>query len=150
MSRKHFTQAAVRCVACDVQACSDRLLDNRSAGYTHWPHVLWERIAFDGTCRWSDGTDVESEAAYVNARLPPHPGMPHLRSAFAPSIYPARREQLRQCTTAQVTELDTLGFTVLRSVITAAELRAVSEAVAQGLTAAESPAVSSQATCPCL
>lgn len=22
------------------------------AGYRHWPHIMWERIDFDGTPRW--------------------------------------------------------------------------------------------------
>ena len=108
------------------------------AGYRHWPHILWERIDFSGTPRWrveqppagctvrcwlsgggaavrrSDGTDVESEAARVNARLPAHPGMPHLRQPFRPSIFPARREGLRRCSAAHVEGMDRLGYTVLR------------------------------------
>eukprot|EP01052_Picozoa_sp_SAG31_P055186 SAG31_NODE_15099_length_771_cov_0.959821_1_plen_190_part_10 len=30
------------------------------ASYRQWPHILWERISFDGTRRWSDGTDIDS------------------------------------------------------------------------------------------
>jgi ectoine hydroxylase-related dioxygenase (phytanoyl-CoA dioxygenase family) len=99
------------------------------AGYRHWPHILWERIDFNGTPRWSDGTDVESEAACVNARLPAHPGMPHLRQPFRPSIFPARREGLRLCSTAQVEDMDRLGYTVLRNQLSEAELAPIRKAV---------------------
>ena len=99
------------------------------AGYTHWPHVLWERVAFDGTCRWSDGTDVETAAAYVNARLPPHPLM--AGGVFGPSIFPARREGLRRCTNDQVTELDRQGYTVLRAALHPDDVAQVKTAFSQ-------------------
>ena len=62
--------------------------------------------------RRSDGTDGDSEAACVNSRLPAHPGMPYLRQPFRPSIFPARRDGLRLCSTAQVEDMDRLGYTV--------------------------------------
>jgi phytanoyl-CoA hydroxylase len=99
------------------------------AGYRHWPHVLWERIDFNHERRWSDGTDVESEAARVNARLPQHPAMPSMRSPFAPSLLPARREGLRVCTTQQVTEMDTLGYTVFREAFSRAEISAIRDEI---------------------
>lgn len=97
--------------------------------YAHWPHVLWERVAFDGTCRWSDGTDMETDAAYTNARLPPHPRM--AGGVFGPSIFPARREALRRCTNSQVTELDRQGYTVLRSALLPDEIGRVKDAFGQ-------------------
>jgi hypothetical protein len=99
------------------------------AGYRHWPHILWERIDFDGIPRWSDGADTDSEAARINARLPPHPGMLYLRQPFCPSIFPARREGLRLCSTAQVQDMDTHGFTVMRSAVGAEQLCAIREEV---------------------
>ena len=80
-------------------------------GFAEWPHVLWERLNFDGTTRWSTG-DEPTEASRINARLPAHPGMRYVGDQ--PSLLPCRRDApLQILTPNQRDELDLRGFTVI-------------------------------------
>ena len=89
-----------------------RASEGGRAADAEWPHVLWERLDFDGaTSRMSTG-DESTDAARVNARLPQHPGMAHI--ADRPSLLPCRRDApLQILSPAQRDEMDLLGFTVL-------------------------------------
>lgn len=87
-----------------------------SSEYHEWPHVLWERVGFDGVRRWSTGEEP-TPAAAANARLPRHPAMelgedgavPVVKTP--PSLLPCRRDApLRILSEKQRDEMDYQGF----------------------------------------
>lgn len=91
-------------------------------GFAEWPHVLWERIDFDGVRRWSTG-DEPTPAARHNARLPRHPAMELTASAKHPSLLPTRRDApLQILGRAQADDLDLRGFTVVQEAFDAGQL----------------------------
>eukprot|EP01043_Picozoa_sp_COSAG02_P076235 COSAG02_NODE_16092_length_1114_cov_0.957635_2_plen_132_part_00 len=90
--------------------------DSISSEYRNWPHVLWERVGFDGVRRWSTGAE-DTPAAAANARLPRHPAMelgdngtvPAITTP--PSLLPCRRDAALQILTEeQRNEMDYRGF----------------------------------------
>lgn len=111
-----------------------------SSEYRRWPHVLWDRVAFDGTRRWSTG-DEQTEAAAVNARLPRHPAMESdFAAVIPPSLLPCRRDApLRVLSEQQRDEMDLRGFTILEDAFSAdlladlvAEIDALEAAASDG------------------
>ena len=93
-----------------------------SSGFREWPHVLWERLGFDGTARWSTG-DEPTPAAQHNARLPRHPAMEFSSSSKHPSLLPTRKDApLRILTRDQADDMDLQGFTVVEDAFSAAEI----------------------------
>ena len=84
--------------------------------FAGWPHVLWQRIDFDGQARWATGEE-QSVASKHNAMLPQHPAMHLLKQNAHPSLLPTRKDApLRVLTEVQAADLDTIGFTVLDNV----------------------------------
>lgn len=95
------------------------------AGFAEWPHVLWERLSFDGVARLSTG-DEPTEAARHNARLPAHPAMPLLRGNKHPSLMPTRKDApLRILSERQAHDMDALGYCVLDGAVDARQLAAL-------------------------
>lgn len=98
-----------------------------SAAFTEWPHVLWERIDFDGVRRWSTG-DEPTPAAQHNARLPRHPAMEITASSKHPSLLPTRKDAPLQILSAdQAQEMDQRGYTVIEDAFAADEIRQLRE-----------------------
>ncbi|MEC8930339.1 MAG: phytanoyl-CoA dioxygenase family protein [Candidatus Latescibacterota bacterium] len=92
------------------------------ASFTQWPHVLWERIDFDGIKRWSTG-DEQTPAARHNARLPRHPAMEFSASSKDPSLLPTRKDApLQILSVDQAQDMDLRGFTVIEDVFSATEI----------------------------
>ncbi len=93
-----------------------------SSSFAEWPHVLWERLSFDGTARWSTG-DEPTAAARHNARLPWHPAMELTASSTLPSLLPTRRDApLQILSQEQADELDLRGFTVVEDAFDADQI----------------------------
>ena len=93
-----------------------------SRSFKQWPHVLWERIDFDGIKRWSTG-DEQTPAGQHNARLPRHPAMELTSSNKHPSLLPTRKDAPLQILNAdQAQEMDLHGFTVVEDAFSAAEI----------------------------
>ena len=93
-----------------------------SHSFKEWPHVMWERIDFDGIKRWSTG-DEQTPAAHHNARLRRHPAMELSRSSKHPSLLPTRKNRPLQILSAdQAQDMDLHGFTVLEDACSAAEI----------------------------
>ena len=87
-----------------------------SSEYREWPHVLWERVGFDGVRRWSTGEEA-TPAAAANARLARHPAMELGEDGAVPavttppSLLPCRRDApLRILSEEQRDEMDYRGF----------------------------------------
>ena len=93
-----------------------------SRSFKEWPHVLWERIDFDGTTRWSSG-DEPTPATRHNARLPRHPAMEFTSSSKHPSLLPTRKDAALQILSKdQADDLDLQGFTVVEDAFSAVEI----------------------------
>lgn len=93
-----------------------------ASSFKEWPHVLWERLSFDGTPRWSTG-DEPTPAARHNARLSRHPAMEFSSSSKHPSLLPTRKDApLQILSNDQADELDLQGFTVVEDAFSAAEI----------------------------
>jgi len=93
-----------------------------SRSFKEWPHVLWERIDFDGTTRWSSG-DEPTPATHHNARLPRHPAMEFTSSSKHPSLLPTRKDAALQILSKdQADDLDLQGFTVVEDAFSAVEI----------------------------
>jgi len=93
-----------------------------SSNFKEWPHVLWERLSFDGTARWSTG-DEPTPAAQHNARLPRHLAMEFSASSKHPSLLPTRKDApLQILSEEQAEDLDLQGFTVIEDAFNAAEI----------------------------
>ena len=93
-----------------------------SSNFKEWPHVLWERIDFDGTPRWSTG-DEPTPAARHNGRLPRHPAMEFTSSSKHPSLLPTRKDApLQILSEEQADDLDLKGYTVVEDAFCAAEI----------------------------
>jgi hypothetical protein len=100
-----------------------------SRAFKQWPHVLWERIDFDGTKRWSTG-DEQTPAAQHNARLPRHPAMEFSRSGKHPSLVPTRKDApLQVLSQTQAGDLDVHGFTVVEDAFSAVEIGKLRDAI---------------------
>ena len=92
------------------------------SGFAEWPHVLWERLRFDGTRRWSTGHEP-TPATRHNALLPRHPAMELTSSSKHPSLLPTRKDgPLQALTTEQAEEMDLLGFTVIEDAFSCSEI----------------------------
>ncbi len=100
-----------------------------SAKFTGWPHVLWERINFDGVKRWSTGDEI-SVAEQSNALLPRHPAMEFSKYGKHPSLLPTRKNApltiLNRC---HADELDSLGFTVIENVFSLEKINRLREEI---------------------
>jgi hypothetical protein len=112
-----------------------------------WPHVLWERIDFDGIKRWSTG-DEPTPSARHNARLPRHPAMEFSASSKDPSLLPTRKDAPLQILSAdQAQDMDLRGFTVIEDAFSTAEIRELREEIdrlgAGGMTGEQSALVRS-------
>ena len=93
-----------------------------SRSFKEWPHVLWERIDFDGTRRWSSG-DEPTPATHHNARLPRHPAMEFTSSSKHPSLLPIRKDaDLQILSKDQADDLDLQGFTMVEDAFSAVEI----------------------------
>ena len=125
-----------------------------SRSFKEWPHVLWERIDFDGTKRWSSG-DEQTPTAHHNARLPRHPAMEFSSSRKHPSLLPTRKDApLQVLSEDQADDLDLQGFTVIEDAFSAVEIGQLRDAIdflehesvlrptAQGLEQTSSPIAS--------
>jgi phytanoyl-CoA hydroxylase len=100
-----------------------------SRSFKQWPHVLWERIDFDGTKRWSTG-DEKTPAARHNARLPRHPAMEISNARKHPSLLPTRKDAPRQLLTAdQADDMDLQGFTVISDAFSAEDIGQLREEI---------------------
>ena len=97
--------------------------------FNKWPHVLWERINFDGIKRWSTG-DETSIADYYNARLPRHPAMEFSSYGKHPSLLPTRKNApLKILSKDQADDLDVKGFTVLENIFSANKIDSLREEI---------------------
>ena len=93
-----------------------------SSSFKEWPHVLWERLDFDGTKRWSTG-DEPTPASNHNARLPRHPAMEFSSSSKHPSLLPTRKDAtLHILSKDQADDMDLHGFTVVENAFSTAEI----------------------------
>ena len=93
-----------------------------SSSFKEWPHVLWERLNFDGTKRWSTGHEP-TPASNHNARLPRHPAMEFSSSSKHPSLLPTRKDApLQILSKNQADDMDLQGFTVVENAFSAAEI----------------------------
>ena len=100
-----------------------------SSKFKEWPHVLWERLDFDGIPRWSTG-DEPTPAARHNARLPRHPAMEFTGSSKHPSLLPTRKDApLQILSEEQADDLDHKGFTVVEEAFSAAEIGQLREEI---------------------
>ena len=100
-----------------------------SSKFKEWPHVLWERLDFDGIPRWSTG-DEPTPAARHNARLPRHPAMEFTGSSKHPSLLPTRKDApLKILSEEQADDLDHKGFTVVEEAFSAAEIGQLREEI---------------------
>ena len=100
-----------------------------SSKFKEWPHVLWERLDFDGIPRWSTG-DEPTPAARHNARLPRHPAMEFTGSSKHPSLLPTRKDApLQILSEEQADDLDHKGFTVVEEAFSATEIGQLREEI---------------------
>jgi len=100
-----------------------------SSTFKEWPHVLWERIDFDGIPRWSTG-DEPTPAARHNALLPRHPAMEFTGSSKHPSLLPTRKDApLQILSEEQADDLDHKGYTVVEDAFSAAEIGQLREEI---------------------
>ena len=100
-----------------------------AGSFAEWPHVLWERIDFDGIRRWSTG-DEPTSAARQNARLPRHPAMAFTSSSKHPSLLPTRKDApLQILSEEQADQMDLQGFTVVEDAFSAAEITSLRDEI---------------------
>ena len=97
--------------------------------FDNWPHVLWERINFDGIRRWTTGGET-STAGKHNARLPMHPAMKFSSSRKHASLLPTRKDApLKILSDQQANDLDEKGFTVLENVFSVEKIKSLREKI---------------------